>query len=145
MLDSKPVDTPQWYRNLWYGDNAHIVVKQVQLPFNRVRFEYEWQGESNQAVITEYGQPVRIPHKAGAEFWLGHLNLIVVDFDVMSQTALVAHADGRGYQAFLARHFLYGWQHFQARLILTLYVWGLADYDAYAMPLWKHVHWGRKK
>lgn len=145
MFDSQLVEIPQWFRDLWYGDNAKIEIKKIALPLDRVRFEYEWHGESNKAVITGYGLPIRIPHEAGAEFWLGHLNLIVVDYDYPSAQAIVAHADGRGYQAFMRSRFLYGWQNFQARLILTLYVWGLADYDTLVMPSWKNVHWGRKK
>jgi hypothetical protein len=128
---------------------ANIQITTIELPFGKRRFEYAWMGaDDDTAYITNnpfYDIPAIPNLKPGVQFWLGHLHLIVVDFDFMRQVYEVALMGGRGYRAMIARRFLYGWQNFQARIILTLYVWGLADRHQELTVSWRWVHWGRKR
>ncbi len=127
---------------------AKVIQRRIDLPFGCSRFEYDWSGDDTLANIDLYrvrfnGDQI-FPPKIGQEFWLGHLNLVVVDYHTESRVSEVALASGRGYQAAYRRQLYYFWENLRSRIVLTLYVWGLADAPIGDILTWKHIHWGRK-
>lgn len=131
--------------NIPYENLAQIRVTQIPLPYGKQRLEYEWIGESNMSIVGYFeNRDVFLPRnaKVGTDFWLGHLNLVVVDHDYMSDSTLVALADGRAYQSLYARKAYYFLDNLKCRLILTLYVWGLAHIEQGERITWGAV--GRK-
>lgn len=123
---------------------SKIAVKSIELPFGKRRFEYEWQGDSNIAQINGGMSWQVIDNlKVGQEFWLGHLQLIPTDYNPYADTYEVALADGQGYQRFYNRRLHYFLDNLKCRIILTLYVWGLAHLEPHERITWASV--GRKK
>ncbi len=127
-----------------YWELPQLIVNRIPMPFDKWRFEYEWPPGAKEAVIDVYTR-LEDNITPGREFWLGNLNLICVDFDILSQCVTVALMDGRGYQAYLRRRFFYIYQNIVMRIVLTLYVWGLANYSQGEIIGWHNVHWGRRK
>lgn len=129
---------------------AKIAEKRIDLPFDRFRYEYEWKGEDATADVDLYRladrQRLGIERapKPGDTFWLGHLELVVVDYHSDMWLWEVGLANGRGFQAMYARRLFYFWENLRSRIILTLYVWGLADVRQGERLTWKCIHRGRK-
>lgn len=128
---------------------AQIIHHRIAMPFDRFRVEYEWRGEGLTARLDRMAlHYLGIPWneiKMAQLFWLGHLELVVVDKDWESLLIEVVLVNGQGYQAAYRRQLFYFWQKLRSRIILTLYVWGLADAPMGEILSWKHIHWGRKK
>lgn len=126
---------------------SQIRLNQIRLPFHKMRIEYEWQGDDAIAELPEhylrYGIDIHPP--VGAEFWLDHLNLIVIDYCPSSAVYTVGLMGGRSYQAMVGRRIRYALDNIKCRIILTLYVWGLADLSEGQRISWRSVHWGRKR
>jgi len=128
---------------------ASIVEKRIDLPFHRCRFEYEWPGEEITASLSHFSierAPLPLLTR-GETFWLGDLELVVVDYFPEAALYQVALASGRGFQAMYRRRIYYFWEALRSRIILTFFVWGLADLRDVSFGerlTWKHIDWGRK-
>lgn len=129
----------------WYENHTYIRAVDVELPLGRHYTRYEWVGDSNTAIIDPYARITnRFPHIPGETFWLDDMNLIVVDFDLAAYVVTVARFDGVGYQQYLIRKIQKQLQGIKCRIVLTLWVWGLAHVPPQETPSLKHIHWGRK-
>ena len=124
-------------------DYAMVECKRVILPFNKYRLEFKWVGENNVARIADGAFMELSPDRVGREFWLGDLHLVATNYDVFSDIYEVALADGTGYQRLYNRRLYYFLDNLKCRLILTLYVWGLAHFEQDERITWGNV--GRKK
>lgn len=123
------------------------ILNRIRMPFGTGRFELEWPKEASTATIDahELFALNKMHPKPGEELWLGNLNLMVIDYDPSWGEYTVGLASGLSYQAYLWRRFVNLCEITNHRLILTLYVWGLADLPHGEPVSWKLVHWGPKQ
>lgn len=124
------------------NQDTYIVITYFDLPFGKQRIEFEWRGEGNTAIVGRHDSRRFLPRnpKPGMQFWLGHLSLVVIDWNMMAQRAIVGLDDGRAYQAAYIRAAYYALDNIYRRLILTAHVWGFANYIEYQVPSWRDVH-----
>lgn len=128
--------------NYQSANYAKIAINTIQLPFGKHRNEYEWVGESDVALINEIWRwelPELKDKKPGDSFWLGHMEVVIVDYDIYSDIFKFALADGQGYQRFYNQRVYYWLENLKCRFILTLYVWGLATFEPGRKITWDAI------
>jgi hypothetical protein len=123
-------------------NESKVLVKTIPLPFGKVRYEFE---------ITD-GFPVilgrmvsqytdRPPKQIGDVFTIGQYRLRVVDVRHDLRLFVCMPDNLRGVLHQIAYQFLHIFDDVYRRTILTLYVWGLADFDEfrYSPPSWRDI------
>lgn len=121
-----------------------IKATRIDIALDRYRVEFEWpEGEETSWINGDLMYEITNSPKVGNEFWLGHLNLLIIDHVLVADSFEVALVNGKAYQRLYSRRLHYAFDSFYRRLILTLHVWGWANVPPHSIPAWEHV--GRKR
>lgn len=120
-----------------------IIMEHVSLPFESERYVYRWEGgdvaEVNHIYLRRAG--IQYNHvKIGDVLHIGQFRLRVVDHYPPWRGLIVVRDDWRGGMHYLVYRALYRFDGIYRRLILTLYVWELADYHEAAVPSLNDIH-----
>lgn len=122
-----------------------ISVKRVPMPFDTFREEYYWNGKGYKTRISSaFVEDSPDVILSSRRLKIGPFSLRVLEFDPSTMSYLCVRDSLPGRFAEVKYHARYLSQNIYYRLILTAYVWGLAQRSEGTLPSWKDIYILRK-